>query len=119
MSQQRRADLKSIISAGAISPAITADEPRPEDIIDEIKVVPVPPIDEKPKAGRPKSASTLKERAKQVSVYFEPAVHDQLRELAFVERKKIHALVLEGVDLLFKKRGLPPLSQALKIGKRK
>ena len=47
----------------------------------------------------------------QQTVYLPPAVHDQLRELAFAERVKMHALLMEGLDLVFKARGLKPLSQ--------
>ena len=49
--------------------------------------------------------ATLKERAKQLSVYLEPAVYDQLREIAYTERSKIHTLLLEGLDLVFRERG--------------
>ena len=41
----------------------------------------------------------------------QPAVHDQLRELAFAERVKMHSLLVEGLDLVFKARGLKPLSE--------
>ncbi|HEX2726866.1 MAG TPA: ribbon-helix-helix domain-containing protein [Beijerinckiaceae bacterium] len=53
---------------------------------------------------------TLKERSKQLSVYLDPAVYEQLRDLAYTERTKIHPLMLEALDLLFSKRG------ALSIG---
>ena len=48
---------------------------------------------------------TLKERAKQLSVYLDPAVYDQLRDIAHTERTKIHPLMLEALDLLFSQRG--------------
>ena len=48
---------------------------------------------------------TLKERTKQLSVYLEPAVYDQLRDIAYTERTKIHPLMLEALDLLFSNRG--------------
>jgi hypothetical protein len=48
---------------------------------------------------------TLKERTKQLSVYLEPAVYDQLRDIAYAERTKIHPLMLEALDLLFSQRG--------------
>ena len=54
---------------------------------------------------------TLKERAKQLSVYLEPCVHDQLRDLAYTERTKIHGLMLEALDLLFQKRGARSIAQ--------
>ena len=59
----------------------------------------------------PNSRGTLKERAKQLSVYLEPAVHDQLRDIAYTERTKIHQLMLESLDLLFKNRGALSIEQ--------
>lgn len=54
---------------------------------------------------------TLKERAKQLSVYLEPPVYDQLRDIAYTERTKIHPLMLEALDLLFKQRGALPIKE--------
>lgn len=59
---------------------------------------------------------TLKERAKQLSVYLEPPVHDQLREIAYSERTKIHQLMLESLDLLFKARGALSINQLTRQG---
>jgi len=61
-------------------------------------------------AGQAKRA-TLKQRAKQLSVYLEPPVHDQLRDIAYTERTKIHQLMLEALDLLFKARGALSIAQ--------
>ncbi|KQP48961.1 ribbon-helix-helix domain-containing protein [Methylobacterium sp. Leaf108] len=58
-------------------------------------------------AARP---ATLKARARQMSVYLEPPVYDQLRDLAHVERTKMHALMLEALDLLFRQRGSPSIA---------
>jgi hypothetical protein len=58
-----------------------------------------------------KQRGTLKERAKQLSVYLEPPVYDQLRDIAYTERTKIHQLMLEGLDLLFKNRGALSIQQ--------
>jgi hypothetical protein len=54
---------------------------------------------------------TLKERARQLSVYLEPSVYDQLRDIAYVERTKIHPLMLEALDLLFRQRGARSLQE--------
>lgn len=62
-------------------------------------------------ASAAKARGTLKERAKQLSVYLEPPVHDQLRDLAYTERTKIHQLMLEALDLLFKNRGALSIQQ--------
>ena len=58
-----------------------------------------------------KPAATLKQRARQMSVYLEPPVYDQLRDLAYAERTKMHALMLEGLELLFKQRGARSIDQ--------
>ncbi|HEX8165833.1 MAG TPA: ribbon-helix-helix domain-containing protein [Beijerinckiaceae bacterium] len=83
MSKQLKHSLRSIIEASAPprSNVVQLDQP----------------------AGQPRG--TLKERARQLSVYLEPAVYDQLRDIAYVERTKIHPLMLEALDLLFKNRG--------------
>lgn len=54
------------------------------------------------------------DRTKQVAVYLEPVAHDQLRELSFHERATIHGLILEGVELLFKKRGLKSTAELMR-----
>jgi hypothetical protein len=98
MSKPPKLSLASIVAEGA--PGI-ANKPGAD-------VVPFPP------AGGGTGAhprGTLKERAKQLSVYLEPAVHDQLRDIAFTERTKIHQLMLEGLDLLFKNRGARSIQQ--------
>jgi hypothetical protein len=51
------------------------------------------------------------------SLYLPEAVHDALREAAFKERRKIHDIVLEGIELVLKKRGYPSMD-ASKPGKR-
>lgn len=58
-----------------------------------------------------RQASTLKTRARQMSVYLEPPVYDQLRDLAHAERTKMHALMLEALDLLFRQRGTRSIAQ--------
>ena len=56
-------------------------------------------------------AATLKQRARQMSVYLEPAVYDQLRDLAHAERTKMHVLMLEALDGLFRQRGARSIAQ--------
>ena len=61
--------------------------------------------------ARRHSGGTLKERSKQLSVYLDPAVYEQLRDIAYTERTKIHPLMLEALDLLFGKRGALPIRE--------
>ncbi len=58
-----------------------------------------------------RTPATLKERARQMSVYLEPPVYDQLRDIAHAERAKMHGLMLEALDLLFKQRGARSIAQ--------
>jgi len=53
--------------------------------------------------------SATKDATVQQTVYLPPAVHDQLRELAFSERVKMHALIMEGLDAVFRARGMKPI----------
>lgn len=100
MSKQPKPSLKSIIassvaaapSGSAVLPFQAARHNSPAVAASEV--------------GKP----TLKERAKQLSVYLEPAVYDQLRDIAYTERAKIHSLMLEGLDLLFRDRGARSLT---------
>lgn len=66
---------------------------------------PVPAASPSPPAERRRPATI------QQTVYLPPTVHDQLRELAFAERVKMHSILMEGLDLVFKARGLKPLSE--------
>jgi hypothetical protein len=63
---------------------------------------------------KPVGEGTLKERAHQLSLYLEGPVYDQLRDIAHVELTKLHPLILEGIDLLLKKRGAPSIKELTK-----
>ncbi len=45
------------------------------------------------------------------TVYLPAAVHEQLRLLAFEERRKMHDYLVEGLDRVFKDRGLKPFDE--------
>ena len=48
---------------------------------------------------------------KHTSVYLPEAAYEALRQVAFDERRKIHDLLMEGVELALKKRGYPALAE--------
>lgn len=50
---------------------------------------------------------------KQQTVYLPAKIHEQLRRLAFEERAKMHDYFMEGLDLVFAKRGLPSIGELL------
>ena len=95
MSKPPKLSLASIVAAAAPPSRASAE------------IVQLSPIVTAPQGAR----GTLKQRAKQLSVYLEPPVHDQLRDIAYTERTKIHQLMLEALDLLFKARGASSINQ--------
>ena len=63
----------------------------------------------------PVVAVRLRSSTKQQTLYLPPAVHEQLRELAFSERVKMHALIMEGLDSVFRARGLKSIADLTRI----
>jgi hypothetical protein len=51
-----------------------------------------------------------REGIKHTSVYLPEAAYEALRQVAFDERRKIHDLLIEGIELALKKRGYPALA---------
>ena len=63
---------------------------------------------ERTEGETPPVADTKPRRPKtiQQTAYLPEPVHEQLRRLAFEERTKMHDYIMEGLDLVFQKRGL-------------
>jgi hypothetical protein len=89
------------VLSGIVTPFV-ADAPSPSPS-------PLPAIE-------PRRRSATKEATIQQTLYLPPTVHDQLRELAFTERVKMHALILEGLDSVFRKRGLRSIANLMGKG---
>jgi len=75
------------------------DLPRPE--------APVP----EPAVASAAEAMLRRPEVKQQTVYLPLPVYEQLRRLAFEERVKMHQLLMEGLDRVFRDRGLPGLGE--------
>ena len=76
--------------------------------VSPVQQAPLSEASHEPPAARRKAATV------QQTMYLPPAVHEQLRELAFAERVKMHAILMEGLDLVFRARGLKSLSELTK-----
>ncbi len=67
-----------------------------------------------PQPGATSEVTEPRRRARpdtiQQTLYLSPSVHDQLRELAFSERVKMHAIIMEGLDAVFRARGLKSIA---------
>ena len=48
---------------------------------------------------------------KQQTAYLAVPVYEQVRRLAFEENTKMHTLLMEGLDWVFKNRGLPSIAE--------
>jgi hypothetical protein len=67
-------------------------------------------------AVEPPRRRTFEARHKKQSAYLSEPVYEQLRELAHVERQKMHDYLMEGLDSVFRKRGLPSIAELEKEG---
>lgn len=92
MSKQRRTVLSGIVTPVVREAALPPGAAPSADVV-EMKT-----------AARRRSAT--KDATVQQTVYLPPTVHEQLRELAFSERVKMHALIMEGLDAVFRARGM-------------
>ena len=97
MSKLHKVSLRSIVAASAPAPIALEERTPPRALAPEPSPAP----------------KTLKQRAKQMSVYLEPPVYDQLRDIAHAERTKIHPLMLEALDMLFRQRGARSIHQLM------
>ena len=50
-------------------------------------------------------------RVTQQTAYLPVPVYEQIRRLAFEENTKMHSLLMEGLDRVFKDRGLPSIAE--------
>lgn len=55
------------------------------------------------------AARSQRPGVKQQTLYLPLPVYKQLRSVGYTEEVRMHALVMEGLDLLFAKRGLPSI----------
>ena len=65
---------------------------------------------------RKRKSSPRRPGIKQQTAYLPEAVHEQLRLLAFEERRKMHSYIMEGLDLVFRARGLPSIAELTEDG---
>ena len=68
---------------------------------------------EKVIATRSLTQASHRSHVKQQTVYLPLPVYEQLRKLAFEERQKMHTYFMKGLDLIFKKKGLPSIKELI------
>ena len=61
--------------------------------------------------GREERSGGQRAHVKQLTLYLPHPVYRQLRQLAFHEEKRMHSLLMEGLDRLFADRGEQSIDQ--------
>jgi hypothetical protein len=67
--------------------------------------------DQKPESTGAMSVTRKRPGIDRISVYVPHSVYEQLRKLAFEERRKLNDYALEGFDRVFTNRGLPGIKE--------
>ena len=77
------------------------------------RLLPLPSLDPRfGKIHRTRQRSPGKRSGiKQQTAYLALPVYEQVRRLAFEENTKMHPLLIEGLDRVFKDRGLPSIAE--------
>ena len=89
---QKRTSLEAVLNPAAVAPDAVAQE--------DTRAI------RKPIGKR--------RRVTQQTAYLPVPVYDQIRRLAFEENTKMHSLLMEGLDRVFKDRGLPSIAELTK-----
>jgi hypothetical protein len=111
---KKRTSLESILTdavTDAPPPAIPAVPPSAAGGIGAGRP-PAPAVEPPPRRPR----RTFEEQHKKQSLYLDEPVYEQLRKLAFEERRKMHDYLIEGLDSVFRNRGLPSIAELEKEG---
>ena len=93
---------------------MTQPLPRKRTSLDTIALQPEDSAEAGQEVVLEANARSARIRPVQQTAYLPPPVHEQLRHLAYEERIKMHDLLMEGLDLVFKKRGLPSIEELKK-----
>ncbi len=93
---------------------MTQSRQKKRTSLDAIALKPDAPAEEVQAAAPEETSRSTRVRPVQQTAYLPPPVHDQLRHLAYEERIKMHDLLMEGLDLVFQKRGLPSIEELKK-----
>ena len=86
--------------------AVFGENTTPAPAIEAATAEDTPPTESTKPAGQ-----SRRPRVKQQTAYLPISVYEQLRQLAFEERAKMHDYLMEGLDHVFKVRGLPSIAE--------
>lgn len=101
MAKKKRTSLDAIFPTAEAKPERATAKPKAAK--EKAAAKPAKPATEQPTKSR-----------KQLAVYLEQPIYQQLRTLAFEEETKMHPLLMEGLDRVFSDRGLPAIAELMK-----
>ena len=113
MSKKKRTSLDSILT-GAVKDDVTPASPAAPTSAAAATPVSGGPPPSRIEPSRERPRRTFEEQHKKQSVYLDEPVYEQLRRLAFDERRKMHDYLIEGLDSVFRSRGLPSIAELVK-----
>jgi hypothetical protein len=87
-------------------------------VIGSLSLTPEPPAAPELEEAISKPARPKREGIVHTSIYVPRPVYQKLREIAFTQERKVHDIIMEGIDATLQKYGHPPIA-ALKNGANK
>ncbi len=76
-------------------------------MIGSLSLVAEPPAAPESEAATPKPARPKREGIVHTSIYVPRPVYQKLREIAFTQERKVHDVIMEGIDAALQKYGHP------------
>ena len=98
--------LKNLSPSDASSEDVPAKTKAPKAAAKK-KTTPPSPAPVRPKTPAAPSPTAIKS----FNLNLPLEAHEKLREIAFYEKDSMTSLILDGINLLFAERGLPPISK--------
>lgn len=114
--KKKAAGLSALKDLQTSDPTTEEEAPAPKKAVIRKR----PAVKAKPAVkATPKPAPSPKVKQEKVafSLHLPEEAHSKIREISFHERISMTQVVLEGVDLLFESRGLPPIARPNKEDK--
>ena len=79
-------------------------------MIGSLSLAPEPPAAAELEAPTPKAGRTKREGIVHTSIYVPRPVYQKLREIAFTQERKVHDIIMEGIDAALQKYGHPAIA---------
>lgn len=108
MAKAKRISMDELLGAGIAAPEKHSNRKRSsaKSTMREGRTSAPEPPEKRPPIITSQPKSPRRPGVKQHTAYLPIPVHEQLRKIAFEENTRIHSLIMEGIELVFAKRGV-------------